>query len=70
MKVIFHRWGRARYETVNAASTVLQFGIPAGISIILGFARLTNLRETLAAAFICSVMACLSWVAGRAMKAE
>lgn len=68
MRVMFHRWSRARYETINAASIILQFGIPVGISIAFGFARLTNLHETLAAAFLCTVMACLSWAAGRAIR--
>jgi hypothetical protein len=68
MGIIFHRLNRARYEINSAASTVLQFSIPAGISVAFGFARLTNLRETVAAAFVCTVTACLSWVAGRALR--
>ena len=70
MGIFFHRLDRVRYETVSAASMVLQSSIPVGISITFGFARLTNLREAVATAFICTVMACLSWTAGRALKAR
>jgi ammonia channel protein AmtB len=42
-------------------------GCPAAIFTYLGFARMTNMAEVLVVSFLCIVMTCLSWVAGRAM---
>jgi ammonia channel protein AmtB len=43
------------------------FGCPAVIFTYLGFVRMTNLAEVVVVSFLCIVMTCLSWVAGRAM---
>jgi hypothetical protein len=38
------------------------------IFALLGFARMTNIAETIAVGRVCIVMAGLSWAAGRAMS--
>ena len=63
---MFSRLNRpARY-----GAAIFQFGIPAGLFIAFGFARLANMRETFTAAFICIAIAFLSWIVGFAMKAQ
>jgi hypothetical protein len=68
MSVIFPRLEQALLSSVTATSAILRFGFPATIFTLFGFARLTNVREAFSAAFICSVMACLSWAAGRVVR--
>lgn len=61
---MFSRLNRpARY-----AATVFQFGIPTGLFLAIGFARLANLHETLAAFFLCTATAFLSWIVGHTMR--
>jgi hypothetical protein len=68
MGAIFPRLGRVLLSSATATSAVLRFGFPVTIFTIFGFARLTNIREALSAAFMCSFVACLSWATGRAVR--
>jgi hypothetical protein len=48
---------------------ILSIGCPAVIfAVLLGFARMANIAETIAMGQVCIVMAGLSWAAGRAMR--
>jgi hypothetical protein len=63
---MFSRLNRpARYGAI-----IFQFGIPSGLFIAFGFARLVNMRETFIAALICTAIAFLSWIVGHAMRAD
>jgi hypothetical protein len=68
MIVIFPRLEQVFLSSATATSAVLRFGFPAAIFTLFGFARLTNVREAFSAAFICSFVACLSWVTGRVVR--
>jgi hypothetical protein len=68
MSMSFPRLGHVLLGSVTATSAILRFGFPAAISTLFGFARLTNVRETFLAAFICSFVACLSWATGRFVR--
>jgi hypothetical protein len=68
MSVIFLRLGHVLLSGVTATSAILRFGFPATIFTLFGFARLTNVREAISAALICSVVACLSWATGSAVR--
>jgi hypothetical protein len=48
---------------------ILSIGCPAAIfTLLLGFAWMANIAETIAMLKVCVVMAGLSWAAGRAMR--
>jgi hypothetical protein len=67
MSAVFHRLGYASHRAAWAMIRTFLFGCPAAIFTYLGFARMTNLAEVIVVSFLCIVMTCLSWVAGRAM---
>jgi hypothetical protein len=56
------------HQTVSTTSIILTFGFPVAIFTFVGFARLTNPMEALSAFSLCSIMTCLSWAIGRAIK--
>jgi hypothetical protein len=56
------------YQTVSATSNILTLGFPVAIFALVGFTRLASPIEAVSAISLCSFMACLSWIAGRAMK--
>jgi threonine/homoserine/homoserine lactone efflux protein len=68
MNGIFHHLGNALYWSALALAGILLFELPATIFAYLGFARLTSTTEALASTFIYAAMACLSWVAGKALR--
>jgi hypothetical protein len=70
MSFFSRRLCRIRRETTKAMSATFRLRVPVALFTIFGFARLSNLREMLAAIFICSVAASLSWSIGRAMMNE
>jgi hypothetical protein len=67
MSMVFQQLGQASYRAAWVMIRTFQFGCPAAIFTYLGFARMTNLAEVIVVSFLCIVMTCLSWVAGRAM---
>jgi len=56
------------HQTVSATSNILTLGFPVAIFALVGFARLASPSEAVSAISLCSFMAGLSWIAGRAMK--
>jgi hypothetical protein len=68
MKVIFQRLGHVFYRAAGVIAGLLLFACPAAIFTVLGFAPMTNVAEAMAVGFVCIVMACLSWVAGQAIR--
>ena len=56
------------HQTVSTTAIILTFGFPVAIFTLVGFARLTNPMEALSAFSLCSIMTCLSWAIGRAIK--
>jgi hypothetical protein len=56
------------HQTVSMTSIILTIGFPVAVFTSVGFARLTNPMEALSAISLCSVMTCLSWMIGRAIK--
>jgi hypothetical protein len=67
MSIVIQHLGYASHRAVWAMIRTFLFGCPAVISTYLGFARMTNLAEVAVMTFLCILMTCLSWVAGRAM---
>src|SRR5262249_45018018 len=62
------RLGNFLYRTAWAISGLLLLDCPAMIFAYSGFAaRLTNVADTIATGTSCTAIACLSWLAGRAM---
>jgi hypothetical protein len=56
------------HHTVSTTSIILTLGFPVTIFALVGFARLANPTEAALAISLCSSLACLSWIAGRAME--
>jgi hypothetical protein len=62
------RLGNILYRSGWAISGLLLLDCPATIFAYSGFAaKLTNLADTIATGTSCTAIACLSWLAGRAM---
>jgi ammonia channel protein AmtB len=68
MSVVFQQLGYASNRAAWVMIRTFMLGCPAAIFTYLGFARMTNLAEVIVVSFLCVVMTCLSWVAGRAMQ--
>jgi hypothetical protein len=47
---------------------ILLFQCPVALFVYLGFTRMTNVHETIVVGSVCIVLACLSWVAGWALR--
>jgi hypothetical protein len=67
MSAVFQQLGHASHRAAWLMIRTFLLGCPAAIFTYLGFARMTNMAEVLVVSFLCIVMTCLSWVAGRAM---
>jgi hypothetical protein len=67
MSEVFQQLGYASHRAAWIMIRTFLFGCPAAIFTYLGFARMTNVAEFVVVAFLCVVMTCLSWIAGRAI---
>jgi hypothetical protein len=67
MSVVFQQLGHVSHRAAWVMIRTFLFGCPAAIFTYLGFARMTSLAEVIVVSFLCVVMTCLSWVAGRAI---
>ena len=66
--MVFGRVGNFLYRAGWVISGLLLFDFPPTIFAYSGFvSRLTNIDEAVEIGFLCTAIACLSWLAGRAM---
>src|SRR3974390_2300073 len=66
--MVLFRLGNFLYRAGWVISGLLLFDFPPTIFAYAGFvSRLTNIDEAVEIGFVCSAIACLSWLAGRAM---
>jgi len=68
MNPVVGQLGHVLCRVGDVVAGILLIGCPVAIFTFLGFARMTSIPEAMAVGFVCIVMACLSWVAGRAMN--
>jgi hypothetical protein len=68
MGAFFQHLGNILYWSALCVAGILLFELPATIFAYLGFARLTSDSEALTSVFICTALACLSWVVGKVLR--
>jgi hypothetical protein len=67
--VVVSKLGPVLSRVGDIVAGILMIGCPAAIfTLLLGFALMANIAETIAMGRVCIVMAGLSWAAGRAMS--